>query len=153
MSIVRNARAFAAGGLFLAIAVAFLILSADLDTGSAARMGPGYFPMALSLVLGAIGLAVMAGALRRDAPAESLLRWDWRALGWVVAAAVLFGLVLRPAGLAVTVFLTVLVASRASPAFTWRGAIAAAVVLAGLASLLFGWLIDLRVALLPGLAE
>ena len=60
---VRNARDLLAGCLFLAFGVAFLVLAQNYPLGSARRMGPAYFPVVLSLILIAIGLATMTRAL------------------------------------------------------------------------------------------
>jgi len=109
---VRNAKDLLAGCLFLAFGVAFLILAQDYQLGSARRMGPGYFPVALSLVLMAIGLGtvvrglVVPGLPVRDfAPVALLL---------VTAGIVLFGLLVERAGLGLAVAALVLAAAPAS---------------------------------------
>jgi hypothetical protein len=42
--IIRDRRAFASGALFLAFAVFFFVTALNYPAGTAARMGPGYFP-------------------------------------------------------------------------------------------------------------
>lgn len=147
---IRNRRAFAAGLLFLGIAALFFLLSAGLDRGGAARMGPGYFPTALSLVLGGIGLAVMTGALRGAGAAPALPAWDWRPLGWIAGSVVLFAILLVPTGFVLALTAMVAVAARAARGFTWRGTLVMAAVLAALSILVFDGLIDLRLPLWPG---
>ncbi len=147
---IRDRRAFAAGLLFIAIAILFFLLSAGLDRGSAARMGPGYFPTALSLVLGAIGLAVAAGALRRAAPVRVLAPWNWRPLGWISGSVVLFAVLVGPAGFVAALAAMVVVASRGGGGSTWRGALITAAVLAAISIVVFDGLVDLRLPLWPG---
>ncbi len=149
MAAVRDRRAFSAGLLFVIVAVLFLVLSRGLERGSIGRMGPGFFPWMLGLALGLIGLAVMIGAMRPGAPVAALPRWDWRALGWVVGAVVLFALLLEPLGLVAALAVLVVTAARASPQFTWTGGVAAAAVLIALSIVVFDWLIDLRLPLWP----
>ncbi len=148
---IRNRRAFAAGLLFLGIAMLFFLLSAGLDRGSAARMGPGYFPTALSLVLGGVGLAVTAGALGRavPAPAPARLPWNWRPLGWIVGSVVLFAVLLAPAGFVVALTAMVAAAARAGGGFTWRGTLVMAAVLAAITIVVFDGVVDLRLPLWP----
>lgn len=150
---IRNQRAFAAGLLFLIVAATFLVLSSDLEAGTAARMGPGYFPWLLSLVLGAIGLVVMAGAMSARATVERLARWDWKGLAWVTGSVVLFGLVLQPLGMVLALLVLVLVSSRASPEFTWRGSLAAAIILIAICVGAFDYGIDLRIPLWPAMLD
>ena len=49
---IRDQRAFASGVLFLAFAIFFLVTALNYPAGTAARMGPGYFPRPLAIVLG-----------------------------------------------------------------------------------------------------
>ena len=72
--IIRNQRAFVSGALFLAFAVFFFVTALNYPAGTAARMGPGYFPRLLAIVLAAIGLAVMLGSVRPTAERQPLQR-------------------------------------------------------------------------------
>ena len=55
---VRSPQDLGAGVVFVVIGVAGYYFGRDLAFGSAARMGPGYFPMLLSVLIIAIGLIV-----------------------------------------------------------------------------------------------
>lgn len=63
------------GLIFVAFGSVFLLGSQSLNMGSISRMGPGYFPAALSMILIAIGL----------------LQIDWRVTRWWGAARGLAG--------------------------------------------------------------
>jgi len=109
---LRNARDLLAGCLFLAFGLAFLVLAQDYQLGSARRMGPGYFPVALSLILLVIGLATVArGFLVAGPPVRDVAG---KALLLVTASIVLFGLLLQRAGLGLAVAALVLAAAAAS---------------------------------------
>jgi hypothetical protein len=126
---IRNQRAFASGALFLAFAVFFFVTALQYPAGTAAKMGPGYFPRALAIVLAAIGLVVILSAVKPAAEAQALRQWDLKGLAWITGSVVLFGALLFPLGLVGALFVLVMVSSRASPEFTWTGALANAAVL------------------------
>ena len=54
-------------GLFIGIGMLGLVMSRHLDFGSLARMGPGFMPRIVCLLLVAVGLIVGISALRRPA--------------------------------------------------------------------------------------
>jgi putative tricarboxylic transport membrane protein len=109
---VRNAKDLLAGCLFLAFGVAFFILAQDYQLGSARRMGPGYFPVVLSFVLMAIGLATVVRGL--VVPGLPVRDFAPGALALVTASIVLFGLLVERAGLGLAVAALVLAAAPAS---------------------------------------
>ena len=146
---IRNRRAFVSGALFLVIALAYLAMSWDYDPGSAARMGPGYFPRMLGGLLALLGAAIMAGAVRPGATEEGLDGWDLKSLAWITGAIVLFAFLLNHAGLVVALVALLLVASLASREFTWRGAAVTIVVLTALAVAAFYYGLGLQFDLLP----
>jgi len=55
---------FLSGLMFLAIAVGTIAIAWDYPLGSASEMGPGYFPIALAVVLGLIGAISTVLAVR-----------------------------------------------------------------------------------------
>lgn len=56
-----------AGLLFVTLAAVFGFQGAGLPVGTSTRMGPGYFPILLSGLLGLLGLLVIAQGLRDQA--------------------------------------------------------------------------------------
>ncbi|WP_395678579.1 tripartite tricarboxylate transporter TctB family protein [Inquilinus sp.] len=106
----------AAGLLFLALAALGLLASADLPMGSATRMGAGYVPRLLSLLLAGFGLCVLVNAIRTgDGEARGLGRVPLRPLLCVVLVPLLFSLLIDRLGLVATVVLATIAASVASP--------------------------------------
>jgi putative tricarboxylic transport membrane protein len=57
---IRNPRDFWAGALFVAFGMAAVILGSRYNLGTAARMGPGYFPRILGILLIALGAIISA---------------------------------------------------------------------------------------------
>lgn len=54
-----------AGLIFIALGGAFAYTASTYEVGSLRAMGPGYFPLALGLVLAALGVVIMAVGLLR----------------------------------------------------------------------------------------
>lgn len=99
------------GVLIVVVGAAFLYLAKDLDFGTSRRMGPGYFPIAMSAMLMALGLLLIGTEVYRK-KVESVGRegLELRSLVQIVGATALFGACVRGLGvlpaLAVTVFLS-----------------------------------------------
>ncbi|ATE61190.1 hypothetical protein CCZ27_15695 [Thauera sinica] len=104
--------------MFATFGVLALLLSADLPAGSAARMGPGYFPRVLGFLLIAFGLLVAFAARRSEGGEE--LRIAWRPLASLTLAIVLFSVLLPRAGLLLTLLAMCAVSRAARPEYSWR---------------------------------
>ena len=61
---IRDPRQFWAGVLFAGVGLLALIIARGYPLGTAARIGPGYLPICLSLLLLALGAASMVRGLR-----------------------------------------------------------------------------------------
>jgi hypothetical protein len=132
---VRNARDLLAGCLFLAFGLAFLAVAQGYQLGSARRMGPGYFPVALSIILIGIGLAtVVRGLLVPGPPIRDVAG---KALALITAALVLFGLTVQGAGLGLAVGALVALAAAASRSFRPLPTLVLALTLAAFCVLVF----------------
>jgi hypothetical protein len=148
---IRNQRALVSGALFVAFAVFFYVAGRDYPMGTAAKMGPGYFPRLLTFILGGIGLAVMAGAVTPKAELRALAKWDFKGLLWITGSVMLFAFLLYPLGFVVSLLVLVLVSSKASHEFTWKGALANAAVLTLLCVAVFVYGLGLQFPLWPTL--
>jgi len=91
------------------------------------------------------------GSMKSTADLQSLHKWDWKGLGWVTGSVVLFALLLFPAGLIGALFVLIMVSSKASPEFTWKGALANAAVLIALCLVVFVYGLGLRLPVWPSI--
>ena len=91
-------------------------------------MGPGYFPLMLSIALGVLGIAVTLIGLRK--PGERPERANVRGIILVTLAVVVFALSVRPLGLVPAVIASSLLFSFAGREFRPLSAVIAALVLA-----------------------
>jgi hypothetical protein len=138
---------FQAGVAFILLAVLGIWLSRPLQVGTAVRMGPGYLPILVSLVLLGLGCATLALAtLKRGSPAGA---WSLRPLISVVAALVVFSLGIDHLGLFLTTALVVVVASLATSDLRWLEALCVAFGLAVFSTVLFINLLGLTIPAWP----
>jgi hypothetical protein len=78
----------AAGGAFAWGATTYTV-------GSGARMGPGYFPLMLGVLLAILGAVVTFKAMVLETEdGEKIGKWIWRPVGYIVAANLAFGVLL-----------------------------------------------------------
>ena len=140
---IRHPKDFWSGALFMALGIGAIVLGSKYTLGSAARMGPGYFPRLLGILLVALGGMLALRALTVDGPKVERLRW-WPTL-LVLGSVVAFGLIMQTVGLALSTVLLILAASAASREFRWKEALAAGVTLATLATAVF--IVGLKLAL------
>ena len=146
---IRNEKDFGAGCIYVLAGAGFGLGALNYDVGNAARMGPGWFPLAVGILLAAIGLVIAATSLRPTATPEKVKRPEFSSLAWILSAVVLFGVLLKPAGLVVSLLVLVLVSSRGSHEFTWRAATVNAVLLTVFSIAVFIKGINLQLGLWP----
>jgi hypothetical protein len=131
-----------AGFLFIALGLAFGLSSwFQLPIGTALRMGPGYAPLALSVVLTILGAIILGSAFRGKV--QEIGPLAWRGVAFILPAPILFGLLVRPAGFVPAVFLAALLASFASPRMHPAGALALAVGVTLFCTLVFSFALGL----------
>ena len=142
MNIIRNPKDVLSGLLFIALGLLFAWQTQDLPMGTAVRMGPGYFPLLLSGLLGLLGLIILINGLRF--PGEMPSGIAWRAVVIITGAVVFFGFAVRPLGFLPALGITVFVAATASRLFTFTTAIANTVVM-----VIFAWAVFIKGLGLP----
>ena len=119
---IRNPKDFWSGLLFLGVGGAVVLLARNYQLGTALKMGPGYFPTALGGLLALVGLIAVARSFIR--PGTAIEPFHWKLLLMVLGATLLFGVLVRNAGLIAAVAVLVLMGASASVYFRWRVAIA-----------------------------
>lgn len=110
----KSLRDILAGLIFLACGLAFGIAAARYPIGTALRMGPGYFPLVLSGLLGLLGLGIVARGVLAAEAEGTLGLVPWRGLVLILGALVLFGAMVKGLGLAPALFATAFASALAS---------------------------------------
>jgi putative tricarboxylic transport membrane protein len=132
---IRNPKDFWSGLLFLMIGAWAMLLAHRYQFGSTFKMGPGYFPTVLGGMLALVGLAAMVRSLVR--PGTSIEALSLRNLALILGATLLFGVLIRGAGLIVAVVAIVVVGDYASVRFRWKPTAMLAAGLAAFSALVF----------------
>ncbi len=117
---VKNKQDFWSGVMFVLIGVAFALKATTYSMGTAARMGPGYFPFWLGTVMACLGAVILVSSLRPKAVETVVEKFDFRILAIIVGSIVLFAFILRPLGLIISMFMLVIVSSMASHEHSWK---------------------------------
>ena len=92
---IKSQKDFFSGLLYAVVGGAFAIGATNYNIGTGARMGPGYFPLLLGVILGVIGLYIMFKALVVEtADGDKIGKWAWKPLFYIIAGNLLFGVLL-----------------------------------------------------------
>jgi len=135
--VIRNQKDLGAGILYVAFGAVGWYIARDYGMGQASRMGPGYFPTVLSVMLMAFGLAAIVRSFVGK-EGEKVGKFNWKGVVFVCGATALFAFLLPTAGLIIALTALALVSAAASHyfKFDWKG-IAALVVLVTFCALVF----------------
>ena len=115
---LRGSKPLYAGAIFIAIGIFTVTEAARYELGTATRMGPGYFPTCLGILIFLLGTvaivkAVMAGEV------DPVEHWDLAPLFLLLAGVVAFGLIIDRAGLVAATFGVVLLSCYARLRKRW----------------------------------
>jgi hypothetical protein len=116
-SLIRSAKDFWAGIIYIGLGSTAIIIARDYGMGTALRMGPGYFPTVVGFLLIFIGLISAVRSFIQ--PGSPIDRFTFTGLLLVLGSTLLFGFVVRGAGLVVALPLLVLISAYASVHFRW----------------------------------
>lgn len=134
---IRNQQDFWAGIIFVGTGLLFAAFAIKLQIGTAARMGPGYFPLLLGSLLALLGLIVILRALGSSGRESRLGSIGWREILFVLGAVALFAASLSSLGIVCATVLLIVTAAYAGHEFSWKETILLALVLVVLAYLVF----------------
>ena len=134
---LKNPKDFWSGVMFALIGFSFAIIVKvfEYPMGTGSRMGPGYFPYVLGIIMGVIGIVIIVQAwISEGAP---VAKFAWRPLFWVLLAFVIFGLIAKVAGLVISIVILVIVASYGGHEHRWKEAVISSVILAAASAGIF----------------
>jgi Tripartite tricarboxylate transporter TctB family len=155
---IKSQRDFFSGVMFAVVGVAFAWGATTYNVGSGARMGPGYFPLMLGILMTVIGLGIMFTGLTVETEDGELIgKWAWKQVVYIIGANLAFGVLLGglpsigvPAmGMIIAIYALVLIASLAGSEFELRKVLILATVLAVGSYLAFIWALKLQIQVWP----
>jgi len=120
---IKSEKDFWTGVLYVGFGIIALWIARDYNFGSAARMGPGYFPRVLACLLIFFGVLALVRGLRKNAPGIGAMAWKPALI--VLAATAAFAFLLERAGLVPALVVLILGSATASDRFRfeWRAAL------------------------------
>jgi len=155
---IKSQKDFFSGLMFTAVGVAFAWGATKYSLGTGARMGPGYFPMMLGVLMTVLGAVITFKAMVVETEdGDKVGSWAWKPLVFIIAANLLFGLMLGglpsikfPAfGLIAAIYALTLVAALAGEEFKLKEVLVLATVLAIMSYLAFIVLLKLQFPVWP----
>lgn len=146
---IRNKQDFWSGVLYFACGAFFAAFATSYSMGTAAKMGPGYFPFYLGIILCLIGIYVALLGLKKSAEKTEVEAFDWRTILTVLGGVVAFAALLQPMGLFIALLALVVITAFASHEFNVRETLINAVVLITGCYVVFVLLLKLQFPLFP----
>lgn len=136
---IKSQKDFYSGLLFMVIGIGFAWGATTYNVGNGARMGPGYFPLMLGILMALLGALITFKALIiHTEDGDKIGSWAWKPLFYVIAANLVFGVLLGglpsihlPAmGMIAAIYVLTFVAALAGEQFKLKETVILATVLA-----------------------
>jgi len=140
-------RDFFAGLLMCMIGAGAIVEGSKYTVGSLVRMGPGYFPVALGIVLIFVGLLIVVTSSGDDDDGREFATPDLRGSICIVLGTVAFILLAERAGLLAAIFGCVFISALGDRNATLKGAVVLGVVACLFGVALFSVLLGLSLPL------
>lgn len=155
---IKSEKDFFAGLMFTVVGLAFAIGATNYNLGTSARMGPGYFPMMLGVILALLGgLVMFKGLVSKIEGGDKLGGMAWKPLIFIIGSNVLFGILLGglprlgipSMGLIVAIYGLTIVSSLAGDRFKLKEVLILATILAAISYGAFVELLNLQFPVWP----
>jgi hypothetical protein len=140
-----------AGLMFIAIGVIFTVGAYQYNIGTAARMGPGYFPRILGVIMTVLGVIIAGVGLKNQAAwsATEGIGWTWKPVICLTVAVVLFGFALPTLGMLVAIALLVAISGYAAHDKNYAQLAMIIVIMCIFCAAVFVWGLKLQMKLFP----
>jgi len=155
---IKSQKDFFSGLMFTVVGVAFAWGATTYTVGNGARMGPGYFPLMLGIVMAIIGMIITFTSLVTETPdGDKIGKWAWKQVVFILGANFAFGVLLGglpslgiPAmGLIVAIYALTIISSLAGHEFKLKPVLILATVLAIGSYFAFIWALKLQIQVWP----
>lgn len=134
-SLIKHPKDFYSGLMYAAIGAGAIVVARGYNMGSSVRMGPGYFPTILGGLLVLVGVISMIRAFTHEG--ERIKAFYWKEIVLVLGSVVLFGVLVRGAGLVPSLILLVVTSAWASDKFKIKTALLLAILTSVFSALVF----------------
>lgn len=115
---IRSSKDFWTGLIYIFFGVSSILVARDYGMGTGVKMGPAYFPTILGGLLAVVGaIAVIRSFI---VPGTPIGAFAFKGLILVSVSTLVFGFVVRGAGVAIALPLLIIISALASARFRWR---------------------------------
>jgi putative tricarboxylic transport membrane protein len=146
LPVLNQQDVFGSLGLILLALVAF-IASNDLPGMRGFAFGPGTAPRLFATALGVLSLIVLVGGFLTSGP--EVTKYQVRGVFYIIGAILAFAASIRPLGLVVASFATIVICAAAADDVKWRETLIVAAAITLFCSLLFPYGLNLPFQLWP----
>ncbi len=155
---IKSQKDFFSGLMFMSVGVAFAWGASTYTIGNGARMGPGYFPLALGVLLAVLGCVITFKALVVETvDGDKIGKFAWKPLIFIILANLVFGAMigglpsihLPPLGLIAGIYALTFIACLAGDEFKFKEAFALGTILAVMSYFAFIVLLKLQFPVWP----
>jgi hypothetical protein len=144
---IKAEQDFWSGLLFIAFGIVAIVTAKNYSIGSVGRMGPGYFPIALGVLLAVLGLIVIAKSFVVDG--EKMEPLNWWPIASIVVAVGLFGLSIERLGLVAAITIVTSVLALTLRRLGWVGFVALTGALIAFSLIVFVYALQLPFTVWP----
>jgi hypothetical protein len=134
---LRSNKDFWSGVMFFLTGAGAILVARHYPFGSTLRMGPGYFPIVLSVILMVFGVYVMLRGLRKSEKIQG--NWSIRALIVLPFSMALFGILMELAGFVPALVALVFVSAASGREFKFKEVLLLTLFLGVLSVAMFIW--------------
>lgn len=121
---IRSTKDFWTGLIYIFFGSSAVLIASDYGKGTALKMGPAYFPTILGALLLLIGIISLVRSFIQ--PGSPIGGFTFKGLLLVIASTLVFGLIVRGAGLVIALPALVIISAYASVDFRWGPSLALA---------------------------
>lgn len=121
---IRSTKDFWTGLIYIFFGSSAVLIASDYGIGTALKMGPAYFPTILGALLLLIGIISLVRSFIQ--PGSPIGGFTFKGLLLVIASTLVFGLIVRGAGLVIALPALVIISAYASVDFRWGPSLALA---------------------------
>jgi len=141
----KRMRDYAGGLLMMVIGIAAAVQGSTYHMGSLSHMGPGFFPVALGVILALTGFAIGVTARFTEYEGEEVvLPPEWRGWFCIGASIVAFVVLGVYGGLLPATFAVVFISALGDRQNTWKSATVLALAIVVVCVVVFWWALQLQ---------
>jgi hypothetical protein len=156
-------RDYYAGALMVLVGVGAAVIGSRYQLGTLTKMGPGFVPTALGVLLAIMGLAIAYVNWLAQRSGEEIVgisghgiagasdKPDWWGWGCIIGGVLAFLLCAEYAGLLPATFFCVFIAARGDRTATWASSFLLASGITVFGIFLFSWVLHVQIPIIRGL--